>query len=178
MITSSSFKTSFARWAMNEQFCNVHKTELIEDSVPILYGTFAPEPAYVLTERKSTYPFASAFVRGPCWERSETHVKVQFCPTCREIWLNTAEGAEFVNYFAQDRPTLEQDIERFRAQQIDNARYGRNLRLLRVACYSILGAVICAFVSYFFTNGLAPGIVIGGLGGVMAGIIANRRAAQ
>lgn len=163
---------------MTEHFCELHKTELIEDSVPILYGTFAPESTYIVAERNNTHPFANAFVRGPCWVESETHTTVRFCPSCREIWLKTSEGVQFINYSAKDKPTLEQDAERLRAQLIGNARYARNLKRFRIACYSIMGAAICGSVSYFFTSGLAFSVAIGGFGGVVAGMFVSRRTAQ
>lgn len=163
---------------MTEKFCTLHETELIKDSVPILYGTFAPEPEYVRTERNSTFPFANAFVRGPCWVGVETHATVRFCPTCRDRWLKTPEGIQFAEYLAQERPTTEQDIERLIAQQIGNARHERILKLVRLACYFVFGATISAFVSYFLTIGLVLGAVIGGIGGVIAGVFAKRRAAN
>jgi Zn-finger nucleic acid-binding protein len=163
---------------MTDKFCKLHKTKLIEDSVPILYGTFAPKLKEAQEGREDTYPFANAFVRGPCWESAETHANVQFCPVCREVWLKTSEGVALTNYFAQERPTLEQEIERLRAQQSENVQYARNLRLFRVAFYCILSTVVCALVSYIVTNDFVPGGAIGALIGVVVGLLANRHAAQ
>jgi hypothetical protein len=108
----------------------------------------------------------------------ETHATVRFCPTCREHWLKTPEGIQFVEYFVQKRPTLEQDIQRLIAQQNDNARAERIYNFVRLGCYIIAGATISAFVSYFLTISLALGAIIGGIGGVIAGIFAKRHAAN
>jgi uncharacterized membrane protein YraQ (UPF0718 family) len=162
---------------MTENFCKLHETELVEDSIPILYGTFAPELADVRTERNRTFPFANAFVSGPCWEGVETHATVRYCPTCRNLWLKTPEGVQFAEYLAQERPTTEQDIERLKAQQIDNVRYERYLKLFRIACYFVFGATFSAFLSYFLSSGVVLATVIGGIGGVLAGAFANRRTA-
>lgn len=156
----------------------MHRTGLIEDSVPILYGTFAPESTDIVAKRNNTHPFANAFVRGPCWVESETHSKVRFCPTCREIWLKTSEGIQFTNYSALGRPTLEQDIERLWAQQDCNARYARNLKLFRIACFSIIGATVSGSVSYFLPYGIVLGVATGGFCGIVAGMFVSRSAAQ
>ncbi len=163
---------------MTEKFCILHETELVEDSVPILYGTHAPKREHVRTERNSIFPFSNAFVLGPCWVGEETHATVLFCPTCRDHWLKTPEGMQFVEYFAQKRPTAEQDIERLIAQQDDNARTARIYNVVRLACYVVFGATISSLFSYFLTINLAMGAVIGGIGGFIAGVFAKRRAAN
>lgn len=155
---------------MTEKFCTSHKTELIEDSVPILYGTFVLKRDDVRTERNTIFPFANAFVRGPCWVGVETQATVRFCPTCREHWLKTPEGMQFVEHFAQTRLTPEQDIGRLIGQQNGNARAERIYNFVRLACYIIVGATLSAVVSYFLTISLALGAVIGGIGGVIAGV--------
>lgn len=151
---------------------------LVEDSVPILYGTFAPISEKDKEERERSYPFANAFFHGSCWEGAETHAKIQFCSACREAWLNTPEGISITNYFSEVGPTLEQDIERLRAQQINNARGARNLKLLRIIFYSIPSAFVCSLLSYYITKGFVSGIAIGVFLGVLIGLITNHQIAK
>jgi hypothetical protein len=108
----------------------------------------------------------------------ETHVTVRFCPTCRDHWLKTPEGIQFIEYFAQVRPTAEQVIERHIAQQNSNARAERIHSVVRLTCYFVFGATISALVSYFLKFNFALGAVVGGIGGVIAGVFAQRRAAN
>ena len=162
---------------MTEHYCSIHKAKLVEDSVPILYGTFAPEPEHVIQERIGTYPFANAFVLGPCWVESTTHKNVLFCPVCREKWLDTHEAHQLAEHLAQDKPTLEQEIELLRAQQTRNTQYALIYYLVRVAGYTIIGIVIGTAASYFLSNGQAFGAALGGVGGATIGALITRRMA-
>lgn len=156
---------------MTERHCNLHHQILLPDSVPIQYGTYAPEPAHVLAERNSAYPFANTIVRGPCWVEDETHATVMYCPACREAWQRTPEGRAQADYLARERPSEEQEIERLRAQEDGNRRDRLILSLAYIVCYVVVIAVVGAAAGYLRGFGLLIGLGIGGVVGLIVGAL-------
>ncbi len=152
---------------MTDQHCALHCTPLIEDYVPVIYGTFAPEPAHVVAERMSKYPFANATARGPCWVESRTHATVLFCPVCREVWRTTPEARQLADYLAQERPSVEEEIARLRAQQDQNRRYALILSTVQTVFYVLLGSILGTALCYFAHANLALGATLGGAGGAI-----------
>ena len=64
--------------------CSLHGVELESDTVQIVYGNLAVRPGYDQAE-ESTFPYASAFIKGPCVlpvDSPETG-RVEYCPRCR-----------------------------------------------------------------------------------------------
>ena len=83
-------------------YCYVHNDELLEDTVPILYGTKVPKRMDdASAHRANTYPNANFVVDGPCWVEEATHAKVQFCPSCRKAWLESPESQREAEYRAE-----------------------------------------------------------------------------
>lgn len=159
---------------MTDQYCALHCVPLIEDSVPVIYGTFAPEPAHVVAERMSKYPFANATVRGPCWVENRTHATVLFCSVCREVWRTTPEARQFAEYLAQERPSVEEDIARLLAQQDQNKRYALILSSVQTVFYVVLGSILGIALGYFANEKLALGATLGGAGGAIFSALAPR----
>ena len=65
------------------RYCHVHDAELVEDTVPIAYGTPAPQSQSDRNHVQTLHPYARTFVQGPCWVEEARMADVYFCPECR-----------------------------------------------------------------------------------------------
>ena len=63
--------------------CPVHGPELQVESLPIVYGTFVPEPKSELERAARLFPFANTCAYGACWGGEATHRDVLYCVACR-----------------------------------------------------------------------------------------------
>jgi len=150
-------------------YCYLHKDELRQDEVPILYGTRVPEVAESVVRALETYPYANVEAFGPCWVEGRTHAKVMFCPSCREAWFHSPEARQQ----AEDRAQyLAQQASRWREQ----VELAHRVRRRRIALFVIAGVGLGALVAAFSAVGLVAGAVGGGLGGVAVGLVATGHA--
>ena len=69
--------------------CEVHRTALRPDTIPITYGLVYRQPAAVRAEEVS-FPHASTRLLGGCVIGSEKYARLWYCPDCRaaqSTWL-------------------------------------------------------------------------------------------
>ena len=62
--------------------CPLHRVELHEDLVPIVWGLPAEE---FFKERVEFYPFAFRVYHGGCIPGPESRAWVRYCPECRAV---------------------------------------------------------------------------------------------
>ena len=160
---------SFEEVASLFNYCYLHKDELREDDVPIVYGTRAPEAAEAVAHALNTYPYANVEMFGPCWVEGKTHSKVLFCLSCREAWFRSPEARRQ----AEHRAECLADQASRRQQQIElSHRVGRRQIALCVTTGMGLGAI----AAHFSAVGLVLGAACGGLGGFAIGLAAASHA--
>lgn len=65
------------------RYCHIHDTELVEDAVPIVYGTPMPQSQPERDRVQALHPYSRTFIQGPCWVEEARIADVYFCPECR-----------------------------------------------------------------------------------------------
>jgi len=62
--------------------CEVHGEQLLEDTVPIVYGLLAFPPGYIGASM-AEFPWSNEWVGGGCIVGDEEAMQVLYCPACR-----------------------------------------------------------------------------------------------